>query len=218
MNINFFLKRIQLRSNIDEQLTAISPSNGIAEQTNNGQKLNHWMKAYSVKGSQYCTFVVADENGEPIFDHAKAAKCLADHCAPLFAAKPRNSKKENLLLTESIHFPEGASWDVSDEDVHNILIRNKRSATGPNGIPYTAYKAILNLCMNIFKGLSNDILNGFEVPDNFNDARIAVIDKLGAKGAEPGPRKPKDGRYLTPQQRRCKDHCCYFGHSTQSRC
>ncbi len=81
------------RQSIDEQLTAVGPSNNIAEQTNNGQTLNHWMKAYFVKGSQYCTFVVADENGEPIFDHAKAAKCLADHCAPMFGAKQRNVKK-----------------------------------------------------------------------------------------------------------------------------
>ena len=106
---------------------------------------------------------------------------MAQHCSPLFGKTAGDERAERVLAAQAQTFPGNHNWFPDEETIEQILKRKMMSSPGPDGITYQCYSSCVDLVLPIYKEFVESLINGVSVIEEFNDARVAVIDKLAAK-------------------------------------
>ena len=111
-----------------------------------------------------------------------AAEELARHWGGQFTARPGNPETFEQFSNFVQPVPEGITWRATKEQLKAMLPKLRRSAPGPDGIPYAAWQVLGDAGLDLLWRLYEAVLDGASAPSWFNASVMAFL----AKGDEDG--------------------------------
>jgi hypothetical protein len=132
-----------------------------------------WRKA----GRRLSLNAVRNEAGDIITDPAEAARFLQGHWQGVFDHRPIDEDLADQAIALTTPFDPMHCWTIKPESFLHIVSAAKASAPGPDGIPYSAYKAIRETAAPIFHEAFHFYLGGEPLPTGFNDSHLVFIPK-----------------------------------------
>ena len=123
----------------------------------------------------------------------ESAECLRAHWSPIFAEKSTCSDSMERLrpfVASAADFPLRMP---SVEEIAEILRHTRNSAPGPDGVPFAAYKATVDICAGLFSECLGDALAGDDLPDEMKESLLIFIpkcDDFGDHTMKPGEVRP----------------------------
>ena len=131
----------------------------------------------------------------PAVDANASAEIIREHWQPVFAAKTTDGDAmrqfENVIQTAK-----HKQWHLDVDLVATIIRATNMSAADPDGIPYSAYRAVVDLAAPAFVELFRTIVECGCVRDDFNDSLLMFLPKDSADGIATSAKKPDDSRPL----------------------
>lgn len=171
-----------------------TPANG-AQNGRQDHRLSLWANLWRQAEKRSGLTAVLDEDGTPIDDENGLNKLL-EHWADVFDETSFDQAlAQDILMQHAVKFPK-IHWHLTLQQFHDIIMTRKDSACGPDGVPYSAYKAAGQVVWCILYRCYCDWIQGRPLPSHFNDSWLWLLPK-GNDSSIPGARHPKNTRPLS---------------------
>ena len=102
---------------------------------------------------------------------------LCEYWGSIFEARvegPRHHQYENILRFVQ-KAPDDIRWTIDQTEFDEIVAFEKDSASGPDGIPYGAYRCAGSLGSQFLYNAYKFLLEGGTVPEHFAECRTVYI-------------------------------------------
>ena len=178
-------------------------------------QLSRWNSLWSPLDSRIVLVGITDEQGDIITDPLKMLQAQAGFWSQTFALKT-----VDLLLAERFIIRYGTKFFFPDSEIllpptctnyHLTLARAPSAMAGPDGTPYSCWKAAGHEGAVTLHGMGKSLADGDSTPSSFNDSLFFAP----AKGSEPGDSKqvirtPKTARPLMAKNTDNKTICSVY--------
>ena len=139
------------------------------EITRQKKKSIQHMLSKLVPGNTTGIAAMRDEDGRVKASPEEMADILRRHWSPIFTAKDSDAKKRKEWLEEEIkemrkeeqgdlQHVAMESWMVSRKEIEKAIKHAPRSAVGPDGIPFEAWRLISNLGIEVLTGVARSLM------------------------------------------------------------
>ena len=138
------------------------------------------------------------ESNNPATDRAAKAELLEKHWGATFDKRTVEPESlDELLSNYRTSFPD-IPWSLNRNHLKHLLAHPKKSAPGPDGIPFSAYAMVADIAEDVFWDCCQDLLAGGTPPPSFNFATMVMLPKKPSIEVD-GVRwfAPKDTRPLS---------------------
>ena len=92
--------------------------------------------------------------------------------------EPNLSQRQVDKVLQSIDYTLPPIDRPTDDVILEALINNKKSAPGPDGIPFSFWKKVAHNVLPMFRDIVDAIMGGASPPPFFNKARLYIFPKL----------------------------------------
>jgi len=114
---------------------------------------------------------------KPVFSRDDKANCLNKHWGSVFQHKQVcQQSQERILEGYRTEFPQ-IDWKLNRSYLEHIIRHPKKSAPGPDGIPFSAFSAVADLATDILWLCARDLLEGGVPPPEFNHSTLVLLPK-----------------------------------------
>ena len=137
------------------------------------QQAAAWRKA----GRRLSLNSVRDMEGNIILDPLEAASYLRHYWQEVFSKRDIDEDLAALAIAHTTPFSSTHCWDIKVESILHIVSAGKSSSPGPDGIPYSAYKAIKEIAATTLFDAFQYYHRGAPLPPHFNESRLVFIPK-----------------------------------------
>ena len=120
---------------------------------------------------------IVDTQGIPRDSPEESADLLADHWGPIFAAKAIEAEAALAIMQFTQAVPEGLCWSTDRVGFHELMAKPRDSAPGPDGIPFSAWRAAGIELYDVMFDAFDAFINGETLPPTFNTCNLAFIPK-----------------------------------------
>ena len=198
-----------MEAGIDERIASVDAAKDLPEYKAGQEKskLNEWRKQWSLKGRRKTLEAAKDEEGNVIVDPDIACSVFSKHWGNVFSPKDIDVLAANEFLGKyARRLPDGINWIVPLAEFEKLIERCTDSATGPDGLPYSAWAnsparlrtALHNLYVSL---VSSDLEPGAD----FNYAWLLLLQKGDdPQDARVVARTAEDTRPLSASNTDCK--------------
>ena len=130
------------------------------------------------KSSPHVKGVIVD--GVISHDDNVVKKAIKDFWESLLSTeRPYNKDSlDELIADHHPHFPPVERHDVDRKKVDKLLQRTNNTSTGPNGIPFSLYKATQEKYFNMWVELIQQAGEMMEFPPFFGESQLCLIPKV----------------------------------------
>ena len=203
------LLRTTMETDIDARIASIKPSKSLPEYKAGQEKskLNEWRKQWSFRNRRKSLQAAKSDDGTVIDDPDVACETFANHWSGVFDEKGIDmAAARDFLDRHARRLPNNIVWTISSTDFNKIIARCTDSATGPDGLPYSAWanapdsirKSLYDLYVAL---LSTDTQPGA----SFNYAWLMLLHKgEDPQDANLVARAAEDTRPLSASNTDCK--------------
>jgi exonuclease III len=170
--------------NLDDQREEMENDPTIAEFKKIGirERLRRRAAAWAPTRKKASTFTVLQPDLVPAVSAAAGGMLLVDHWSKVFSEQPCCPVAQASLLEHCVRGPFVATWILDKHDFLHILHRAHDSSPGPDGLPYSAWANSPPYIHDEIYNMYSDLLEGGDLPPNFNKCYLACIPKGDAPG------------------------------------
>ena len=130
------------------------------------------------KSSPHVKGVIVD--GVISCDDNVVKKAIKDFWESLLSTeRPYNKDSLNKLIADHHpHFPSVERHDVDRKKVDKLLQRTNNTSAGPDGIPFSLYKATQEKYFDMWVELIQQVGEMMEFPPSFGESQLCLISKV----------------------------------------
>ena len=142
-SVSFYREMAELQHSLLQREIREHVEGGGAPDDDRGLRLHQLLRQWSPKRRRIVLVSVPDPTGNPSPDLEVSAQNLASHWGRVHAAKPQDRGyhfQKTLLSSEIQQVAPGIEWTLDLHSFIGKLVSRKDSATGPDGIPYSAWR------------------------------------------------------------------------------
>ena len=114
---------------------------------------------------------------KPVFTRESRVNSLVSHWKTVFMKKPYCERSCDEILENYRREAPQIDWELSRNHLAFLLKHPKKSAPGPDGVPFSAFTATMELSFPILWGCAADLLQGGSPPPDFNHANLILLPK-----------------------------------------
>ena len=124
---------------------------------------------------RFTTVTIKRQDGSLVGSPQESADALREHWGPIFAPHSPNPDLVNILSKYIVKADRSIDWHISDDTFAGLPTTCRRSAPGPDGIPYRAW-ACSSACLHLTAAFRS-WCNGSSLPSDFNESFLVFLPK-----------------------------------------
>jgi len=165
------------RGELDRELSELEVTDmAPAKKGQRRSRLLGLCKAWSPKNRKVALTGILDGGSNPIMNHEDGAKELARHWGQVHTPIRPDHEKEALFLEHVQPAASSVTWELSQEQVFQVIDKLHDSAPGPDGLPYSMWTSNIIARETIYQ-LYTYFLRGGEASPTFNHCLTVYIPK-----------------------------------------